>query len=207
MSYIINPFSLLFKKRSRKPDSSLIGAGMFSRQINLVPKQDVEKFEFKKKLLFWLSRSGRAIIIITEALVLLVFIFRFYYDSKIADLGESVENKVTVISERSFLEEKVRKIQEDIFKTRTVLDLLNDPYFQFKVLNSSVPWDIELDSIKIVPDAIFISARTKDVISFARLISNLTQSENILSVALKEANYSTEDAYYSFSMDIKIRQK
>jgi len=180
---------------------------MFSRQINLVPKQDVEKFEFKKKLLFWLSRSGRAIIIITEALVLLVFIFRFYYDSKIADLGESVENKVTVISERSFLEEKVRKIQEDIFKTRTVLDLLNDPYFQFKVLNSSVPWDIELDSIKIVPDAIFISARTKDVISFARLISNLTQSENILSVALKEANYSTEDAYYSFSMDIKIRQK
>ena len=76
--------------------------------INLTPERSVEELVFRKRLAFWALTTGRTIIIVTECVVLVVFLARFYFDKKIFDLASSIEQKSVILEQKADFEKEFR---------------------------------------------------------------------------------------------------
>jgi hypothetical protein len=82
----------------------------FSR-INLLPHDSFE-YSVVGKFLRWALTIGRALVILTEFIVILAFGSRFYYDKKLNDLMETIDQKQAVVESYAEIEKKARDILE-----------------------------------------------------------------------------------------------
>ena len=89
---------------------------MPAKTINLLIHTDFDK-TFLGKFLRWSLTYGRYIIICTEIIVLLAFIYRFSLDRKITDLNDEIEQKSAIIAANSNFEEQFRNLQ---FRTEQI---------------------------------------------------------------------------------------
>lgn len=80
----------------------------FSR-INLLPKDSYE-YSLVGKTLKWLMTIGRALVVLTEFVVILAFGSRFYYDKKLNDLTETIDQKQAVVESYKEVETKIRDV-------------------------------------------------------------------------------------------------
>lgn len=80
----------------------------FSR-INLLPKDSYE-YSITGKALKWGLTIGRALVVLTEFVVILAFGSRFYFDKKLNDLMENIDQKQAVVESYKEVEVKIRDV-------------------------------------------------------------------------------------------------
>lgn len=80
------------------------------RPINLLPLSEFET-SFGGRFLKWAVTWGRYIVILTELVVIAVFLSRFKLDRDLSLLGEEIEGKKNILEAQSATEEEFRRIQ------------------------------------------------------------------------------------------------
>lgn len=152
-----------------------------SPSINLVKNKQIPSFD---KFLNWALTIGRLIVIVTEVVAVIAFIYRFSLDEKLVNLHDLIKQKQNVISVLKNDENKYRNLQDRIalastFSVKgakvnqTVADIINLTPAQVRIANLI----LNKDRVSIKADAVSVS-------SLADFIDSLKSYPNIKSISI-----------------------
>ena len=90
-----------------------------SPSINLVKNKQIPLFD---KFMNWALTVGRLIVILTEIVALLAFVYRFSLDEKLIDLHSAIKQKQNLVLLLKQDENKYRNLQDRIVLASSLLE-------------------------------------------------------------------------------------
>ena len=181
------------------------------KEISLLPEAENPN-SFGAVFFKWLTTIGRWVIVITEFIVIVAFISRFWLDRKNSDLSEIVRQQKSIIDSTKYFDMEFSSFQE---RLTTIKKAYSEQPEYDKYLSSlikSTPLDLIYDSIsakktadnEVVITASLISSNENSIVAF---ISNLMMNTDIKAVEInkiekkpKENNYNV---FISIIFDLK----
>jgi hypothetical protein len=149
--------------------------------INLAKDKQTPFFD---KFINWTLTIGRLIVIITEVIAIVVFVYRFSLDEKIADLHSAIKQKQNVVFASKNDEDKYRNLQDRLaiaanFSTKaakssqTIVDVV-------KLMSSK----IEINNLTLNKDQIKININALSVSSLEDFVDSLKNYPNFKSISI-----------------------
>lgn len=157
---------------------------MPAKEINLLIRADFDK-TLLGRFLRWALTYGRYIIICTEIIVLLAFIYRFSLDRKITDLNDEIEQKQAIIEANVGFESQFRNLQKRTNKIVDIVTEQNTPVIILKHLQSITPQGVVFSAFSYTKGLVSINAIANSNSSFSLFLINLKTSPNLNSVNVK----------------------
>ncbi len=172
-------------------------------EMNFVPsEEEIINSSISNKFFHFFTNRGKLIIIITEAIVLLVFLSRFKLDRDISDLKENIENKNAIIESTKSIEKDFREVQKNVNTIDTITKNQINWFAELESFDSKIPQGMILDSISYNNEVISLSAKVNSAEAFATFIGNTIANPKVKSVVLVSSSYDTNSKEYSFKMNI-----
>lgn len=177
------------------------------KELSLLPDADNPN-SFSARALKWLTTVGRWVIVLTELVVIVAFISRFWLDRKNSDLSEVIRQRQAILASTQNFESEFNSFQKRLVYVRNFYE--NQPDYDEKVniLVKSTPTDLTYKNISIKQDQknsdIVISAsltafNEKSIVDF---IKNLKLNPKIDSVNISNIEKKANENYYSISVSV-----
>lgn len=173
-------------------------------QINLIPKDSFE-FSTLGKVLLWATTSGRVLVVLTEFVVLLAFGSRFYFDKKISDLSETVEQKQIQIETFAETEKLMRKI---LAKQTPINNYLSENITfgqKYDALTRLVPSGVHFEKLSIDGSGIGMVGESTSELGFAQLLKNLKKMEGVSHLSMKETSFDQTSGAVKFNVQATFK--
>ncbi|MDP2649893.1 MAG: PilN domain-containing protein [bacterium] len=162
-----------------------------SYSINLAKEKDKRFFD---KFLQWALTIGRLIIILTESIALLTFLYRFSLDRQLIDLHDRIVQKQAIVKLLKGNEDKFRDLQNRL----TILDTLsNSSSTTTKVFDDliiSLPKDMDVNNLTLSNDYIKIEVKARSITTIGAFVKSLRDNPNVASVSLDRIENRTSNA-------------
>jgi Tfp pilus assembly protein PilN len=167
--------------------------------INLLPQEEFAASTLGR-ILKWLTSTFRIIVIMTEVVVMLAFLSRFYFDARSNDLTDQINQKKAVISSFANLEKdfKTAQSQLKIFAALTTDNKKFLPLMQ--TLATRLPANVQLTFLTFTNGELEIRANSLDEAGAAQTIANLQDSKLFKSVNLTQVESKQTDSFISFNV-------
>lgn len=169
--------------------------------INLLPREEFAATTIGR-VLVWVLSTFRIIVIVTEILVMLAFLSRFWLDAKDTDLNELIKQKQAVLAASSSFEKKFKDTQtrlkifsEFASEEGVVADAMSE-------INSRLPPDALLSLVSFKDGGIEIKGISPGEISIQQLTVNLNASELFDNVSLRGIESSEDGQLLEFTITI-----
>ena len=154
----------------------------------------------------WALSYGKAVIVITELIVVLVFISRFAIDSQIADLNEQMGKKKDIIVGSKDFEDTFRS-----FSLRVgAVSELTTPLSIDKILTETknlIPQGISVNDLGIKDKDVSLNGSAKNESDLAVLSGAFKNSSNFSQVTLTKVSRDTTDQGGSSEIDFSLTAK
>ncbi|MBI1872122.1 hypothetical protein HYS10_01750 [Candidatus Collierbacteria bacterium] len=179
-----------------------MAAPKFSK-INLLPK---DSFEFSSlgKIMKWSLTTGRVLVVLTEFVVILAFGSRFWYDRRLNDLMESIDQKQAVVESYAEIEERVR----DVLERQKIVNsyLSNNLELSVRVndIKRITPSDVNYSQISFSTTGLDLAGTVGSEVGFYQLISGLTSLPNISSVNVGGIEFDQTFGLINFKINASI---
>jgi Tfp pilus assembly protein PilN len=175
--------------------------------INLLPEANFESTT-TGRVLSWILSTFRIIVIVTEIIVMIAFLSRFWLDAQNTDLNDEIENKTAVLVnlqnfEKEFKDTQNRlKIFSELTKNQGVYsDILN-------TLVSYLPQDLYLTTATLNEGMLQIEGSTSNEVSIQQLMVNLLSTNKFTEVTLNELASNPKDPYiFNFKLGASFLKK
>lgn len=180
------------------------------KEVSLLPESENPR-SFLARFFKWVTTVGRATIIITELIVILAFVSRFWLDRKNSDLSEVSRQKQAIL-------ESVIPFETDFVKLQQRLTYIKDFYNnqpeynkQIDSLITSTPEDLFFERLSISKDektklttinTSLIAYKEESIVSF---ITNLMINPNIDQVNINKIEKKERENQYSISLTLLFK--
>ncbi len=170
-------------------------------QINLLQKEDFSATT-AGRVLSWILSTFRIIVIVTEILVMLAFLSRFWLDAQNTDLNEQIKQKQAVLVaslpfEKDFKDTQARlKVFSDFAEEEGIIA------DSFATISSRLPPDILLSSIAYIEGGVEIQGFAVNEKSIQQFIVNLYDESSIEEVTLGKVAFNLENQLLSFTLTV-----
>lgn len=179
-------------------------AAKFGR-INLLPKDSFE-FSILGKILKWSLTTGRVLVVLTEFVVILAFGSRFYYDKKLNDLIEVIDQKQAVVDSFAEIETKMR----DILARQAIVEKylkgnlsINGAISQIKKVT---PQDISFTEIAIDEKGFSLTGASGSEGGLANLLVGINNIPNVEGVNVGAIDFDQRQGVINFKVSIIINR-
>lgn len=156
--------------------------GLQSSNINFVGGDELLE-KPGGKLVRWALTTGKAVIVLTELVVVVSFISRFKLDSDIADLNEQIKRKQTIITASSEFESRFKAFSLRVNAASSVLKSSN-PETLLSEAKKLIPEGVTISNLSITTTTLSIEGVTAGEQSLAVLSSNFKNSPKFTGVTL-----------------------
>ncbi len=149
---------------------------------------------FLYKLINWALKGGRVIVIVTEAVALFAFLYRFSLDMKLTDLNTKIKQQQNIVAYSKSNEDKFRNLQERLFQASTLSKKGEETV---KILDDIVklaPADLTFSSLTITEDRLLMNATVQSSNSLTTFINALKAYPKINGVSLDKIENRTQSA-------------
>lgn len=171
--------------------------------INLLKK---DQASFVEKFIKWALSIGRVIIVITEAIALFTFLYRFNLDRELVDLHDSIKQKRVVINILKDNENTYRDLQNRIALASQLSDQGNKTVALVTKVSKNIPPGMQLNNINFLGNRIQIDANTRSVKTVSQFIETLKKYEQIQTVSLDKIENKTAEAVILVSITATLKQ-
>jgi len=173
-------------------------------KINLLPK---DSFEFSPlgKFLSWAMSSGRVLVVLTEFVVLLAFGSRFYFDKKLNDLTEILDQKTAQIESFADVEAQMRTI---LAKQAPVNDYLNKNIKfsqKYEEIAKTIPTGVKLEKIYFDQNTMRLSGKSETELGFAQLLRNMKIMESLSYMNIKDTTFDQNSKSVMFTIQANYK--
>lgn len=161
-----------------------------SISINLLKNK---KNSFVNRFTDWALTVGRLLIILTEAIALSAFLYRFSLDRKIIDLNSNIKQQESIVKLLKNNEDKYRSLQE---RLSLAVELSNKGADKIKVLKdvlSFAPQELTISNLVVSDNRLTINAFAQSTASLALFTKSLKNYPkitklNLDNIQIKPAN-------------------
>lgn len=173
------------------------------KEINLL--KSAGETNIWSDLLDWTINIGRWIVVLTEFVVICAFLSRFYFDTKLANLFDEINQKRAIVESAAAFEEQFRQVQERIKIVESLLKEKSYFYPYLETISQNLPQDITLDSIEIFSKQEIILSGKGNKFSLAWFVKTIKGS-SFEDVSIEKISSSGEDAnVFNFIINLKIK--
>jgi len=181
------------------------------KELSLLPESENPR-SFGARFFKWLTTTGRVVIIVTEFIVISVFISRFWLDRKNSDLSEVVRQKQAILeSTTPFITEFIG-LQKRLSFIKDFYS--NQPNYnqQINSLVSSTPSDLFYNKIFVFTDektkttVITTSLSAYKEESIVLFITNLMLNPDIDQVNISKIEKKEKENQYSVSLTLNFKK-
>ncbi len=168
-------------------------------QINLIPKDSFE-FSTLGKFLAWATTTGRVLVVLTEFVVLLAFGSRFYFDKKINDITEELDQKQVQIESFAETETLIRKV---LAKQAPINNYLTENITfgqRYDRLSKIIPSGVKLQKLTIDAKGMSLVGESLSELGFAQLLRNLKKMEDVANLSMKDTSFDQNTGSVSFNI-------
>ena len=172
------------------------------KEISLLPESENPR-SFSARFFKWITTTGRVTIILTELIVISVFISRFWLDRKNSDLSEISRQKQAILESTAPFEKEFVQLQNRLTYIKDFYSNQPDYSKQIDSLISSTPEDLFYDDISVFKDekskltainTSLIAFREESIVSF---ITNLMLNPDIDQVNVNKIEKREKENTYS----------
>ncbi len=182
------------------------------KELSLLPDADNPN-SLSARALKWLTTVGRWVIVLTELVVILAFISRFWLDRKNSDLSEVIRQRQAILASTRKFEEEFNSFQKRLDYVREFYQ--NQPSYDEKIstLVKSTPIDLYYKNISIKQDkknnqivinAYLVAFNEKSIVDF---IKNLKLNQKIDSVSINNIEKKSNENNYSISISVTFKNQ
>lgn len=142
--------------------------------VNLLPEGEWEGRpggDFLKWALSW----GKRIIVVTEGIVILAFLSRFWLDTTLADLAEKIGQKKQIVAGEANFERQWRFLLARVNKVAEIEKLVS-PLYIYDRVRALIPSGVAVDNITVSGKAISMTAKG-DEAGLSQLVAAFKDSE------------------------------
>lgn len=177
------------------------------KELSLLPDAENPN-SFSARALKWLTTVGRWVIVLTELVVIVAFVSRFWLDRKNSDLSEIVRQRQAILASTQSFENEFNSFQKRLLYVRNFYE--NQPEYDQKVdiLVKSTPPDVTYKDISIKQDkknsditvsASLVAFNEKSIVDF---IKNLKLNPKIDMVNINNIEKKSNENNYSISVSV-----
>lgn len=144
--------------------------------------------------------SGRVMVVLTEFVVLLAFGSRFYFDKKLNDLTETIDQKLAQIEAYADVESEMRVI---LAKQSPILEFSkNSIHFlsRYNELSGAIPATVKLEKISIDQNTMKITGKSETELAFANLLRRLKTLKGISYMNIKDTSFDQTSKSVMFTI-------
>lgn len=173
-------------------------------RINLLPKNSFE-FSSLGKFLSWTMTSGRVMVVLTEFVVLLAFGSRFYFDKKLNDLTETVDQKISQIEAYSEVESQMREL---LAKQTPVNDYLtgNIKFIQrYQDLEKNIPYGVRVEKVSFDQKTMSFEGKSASELGFAQLLRKLRSMSSLSYINIKDVGFDQNAKEVMFTIQANFK--
>ena len=152
-----------------------------SPSINLVKNKQIPLFD---KFMNWALTVGRLIVILTEIVALLAFVYRFSLDEKLIDLHSAIKQKQNLVLLLKQDENKYRNLQDRIALASSLLEKNVKTNKIIPDIVGLTPQGARIDNLTFNKDKLTINASTNSVSSLTDFINILKNYPDIKVVSI-----------------------
>ena len=161
------------------------------KEINLLPKEKWEKGVIGK-LLRWVLYVGRYVVVFTELVVILAFLYRFGLDRKLTDINEQVDQKQSMVESFGELEDKFRKLQNQLETIKEVQEKQLVVEDALSMISQITPQDAVYSVVDISEDKIVLEGRVISQVGLATLLAKAQEETKFDQVVLENVKSATD---------------
>jgi len=177
------------------------------KELSLLPDAE-NPTSLSARALKWLTTVGRWVIVLTELVVIVAFISRFWLDRKNSDLSEVIRQRQAILASTKDFEIEFNSFQKRLEYIRNFYQ--NQPEYDKKIdiLVRSTPLDLSYKDISIKQDkknsdiTINASLTAFNESSIVDFIKNLKLNPNINTVNINNIEKKSNENNYSISVTV-----
>lgn len=155
------------------------------------------------RIITWALTVGKVIVFTSFAVIMGIFVYRFYLDKQIESLQEKINNNVNEIQSYAEREKEIRLVQDKLSGLKTILDEEISLFEVTSKIEERLPQYSSLENISIAGDKITLTGTTRDETYFAAFLSSLKKEERFKELVVNEiSSGGILDPKLSFSMNI-----
>ncbi|HPT65695.1 MAG TPA: hypothetical protein PK257_00095 [Candidatus Woesebacteria bacterium] len=177
------------------------------KEISLLPESENPR-SFGARFFKWITTTGRVTIILTELVVISVFISRFWLDRKNSDLSEVVRQKQAILESIVPFETEFVQLQQRLNYIKDFYS--NQPEYsnQINSLIVSTPEDLFYESLSVSKDeklkstvinTSLVAYKEESIVNF---ITNLMLNSDIDQVDVNKIEKKEKENKYSVSLTL-----
>jgi hypothetical protein len=160
---------------------------MAKKKISLLAKKPIEATA-GGRVVQWLTSSGRAILVVTELVVLMAFISRFWLDTKNNDLGEIVRQKRIILESSQPFEKDFLALQSRISSAGNFINEYEELGLYLKIITDNLPRDVVIEQFSLskatdIPKgSLAVNIMSEE--SLALFLNRLSKDERIIKIRI-----------------------
>jgi Tfp pilus assembly protein PilN len=149
--------------------------------INLVKDRQLPLFD---KFMNWVLTAGRLIVIVTEIVAVVAFIYRFSLDEKLVNLHSAIKQKQNIVSRLKNDESKYRNLQDRIALAASFSEKGAKTSQAITDIINLIPNGTIVNNITINKDKVSININTASISSLSDFINALKSYNGIKSISI-----------------------
>lgn len=172
--------------------------------INLLPKDEFE-FSTLGRILKWATTAGRVLVVLTEFVVILAFGSRFYFDKKINDLNEVIDNKLAIIQGYNEVETRTREL---LTKQSVINDYLKNNIQigdRFETVSKLLPRDVNLSVMKVSSNELTIEGDAGSEATFAQTLRSFRTDPRLKQMSLAKSSFDQVAGTVKFNIKMTYK--
>lgn len=166
-------------------------------EVNLIPGDELENRP-GGRFLKWALTWGKRIIVITELIVILAFLSRFWLDTEVANNSEKIDQKKAIVQSQFDFEAKFRRLTDRISKAKTI-EALASPLTTYDQVVSLIPVSVRVGQFALTNASVSLSANS-DEDSLGQTIEAFKSSPNFVDVNIERVAQASNKPTVDFSL-------
>jgi hypothetical protein len=176
----------------------MAGKKFTTPDINLLPKAESANTP-AGKFLEWALSWGKKIVILTELIVVLAFLSRFYFDTEVANLSEDIDHKKAIVESSLDFENEFRSVTNRV-DGAIKIEKLPSTVLVLKSVEKNIPSSVSVTQINIDKDVVNFSGLGDDQ-SLAQMVANFRDSTQFKDLSLDKISKG-ESSGVNFSVHV-----
>lgn len=172
--------------------------------IDLLEKQRDKNLD---KFINWALTIGRILVIITEGIALIAFIYRFGLDQQLIDLHAKIKNEQAIVSALKKSEDSYRNLQERLALASSSTKITSARTKIYQDVIGLAPTGLTFNSISLYADRLQMDANVTSVGALSSFVNSLKSYAPINSVSIDKIENKTANAKITVSVTANLKKE
>ncbi|HEX8965833.1 MAG TPA: PilN domain-containing protein [Patescibacteria group bacterium] len=171
--------------------------------INLVKNR---KPKLLDQFIGWSVTIGRVVIVLTEALALGAFLYRFNLDRQLIDLHDKIVQEQNIVNFFKKNEDTYRNLQDRLTLAKAAIQNENQTIKTYTDIIDLVPSDVSITSITYNSANIRIQTQAQSITSISKFVDQLKQYPQVTSVSIDNIENKTSTGTITVGITAILKQ-